>query len=128
MAKNIFTKTIEKAKEITHKNKPVIEKEMKDDNSVLHFYQKLIKIRKNVLCIREGNYLPVLNEDKDIAAYTRNIDGQGILVIANFHNGTKKISLPEYEVKKILASNYNRSDFDLKAVDIQPYEAIMLEI
>lgn len=105
-----------------------VEKEMKDDNSVLHFYQKLIRIRKNVLCIREGNYLPVLNEDKDIAAYTRNIDGQGILVIANFHNGTKKISLPEYEVKKILASNYNRFDFDLKAVDIQPYEAIMLEI
>lgn len=31
MAKNIFTKTIEKAREITHKTKPIVEKEMKDD-------------------------------------------------------------------------------------------------
>lgn len=31
MAKNIFTKTIEKAREITHKTKPIVEKETKDD-------------------------------------------------------------------------------------------------
>lgn len=105
-----------------------VEKEMKDDNSVLQFYRKLIKIRKSVLCIREGNYIPVLGEDEDIAAYTRNIDGQSILIIANFHNCTKKISLPEFKAKNILASNYNRTDMDLKDVIFKPYEAIMLEI
>ena len=101
---------------------------MEDNNSVLHFYKNLIKMRKNILCIREGNYIPLLNEDEDIAAYTRNTNGQGILVIANFHECTKKISFSDIVSKRIIISNYNRTEIDLKDVEIRPYEAVMCEI
>lgn len=123
-----FTKGIPWIKVNNNYKEINVKKDMEDDNSVLHFYQNLIKMRKDILCIREGNYIPLLNEDEDIAAYTRNTNGQGILVIANFHECTKKISFSDIVSKRIIISNYNRTEIDLKDVEIRPYEAVMCEI
>ena len=123
-----FTKGIPWIKVNNNYKEVNVKKDMEDNNSVLHFYQNLIKMRKDILCIREGNYIPLLNEDEDIAAYTRNTNGQGILVIANFHECTKKISFSDIVSKRIIISNYNRTEIDLKDVEIRPYEAVMCEI
>ncbi|MDE6209512.1 MAG: alpha-glucosidase [Lachnospiraceae bacterium] len=123
-----FTKGIPWIKVNNNYKEINVKKDMEDNNSVLHFYQNLIKMRKDILCIREGNYIPLLNEDEDIAAYTRNTNGQGILVIANFHECTKKISFSDIVSKRIIISNYNRTEIDLKDVEIRPYEAVMCEI
>lgn len=105
-----------------------VKKAMEDDNSVLHFYQKLIKIRKDIACIRYGDYKPLLNDDGDIASYVRNYNGQAILVIANFHNCSRIINIPDIVAKKVIISNYEIDEINLQKLEIRPYEAIMFEI
>ncbi|UOB20486.1 alpha,alpha-phosphotrehalase [Macrococcus armenti] len=61
-----------------------VEKALKDINSIFYTYQKLIKLRHEQNIITYGEVKPLLEEDKQIFAYERILDGKTLLVIANF--------------------------------------------
>lgn len=105
-----------------------VEKAEMDENSVLHFYKNLIKIRKNSLCIRKGNYKSVLMQNENVFAYTREYCGETILVLCNFSDGEIAVELPEFSMKKMIISNYPLGEISLSDVKLRPYEAIMCEI
>ena len=105
-----------------------VEKAEMDENSVLHFYKNLIKIRKNSLCIRKGNYKSVLMQNENVFAYTREYCGETILVLCNFSDGEIAVELHEFSMKKMIISNYPLGEISLSDVKLRPYEAIMCEI
>ncbi|MBQ4046497.1 MAG: alpha-glucosidase, partial [Lachnospiraceae bacterium] len=74
------------------------EKNLADPDSLYHYYQKLIRLRKNpdykdILIY--GTLTPYLPEEKNLMAYIRQLDGRRILVAGNYNAKEKTIPLPE---------------------------------
>ena len=98
--------------------------QLKREDSVFHYYQKLIRLRKENEIIVYGNYELLLPEDENIFAYVRTLDNQKLLVVCNFSKTEQKFDFSGYENAKVLISNYNR---DVREDGIlKPYEATVL--
>lgn len=98
--------------------------QLKREDSVFHYYQKLIRLRKENEIIVYGNYELLLPEDENIFAYTRTLDNQKLLVVCNFSKSEQKFDFSGYENAKVLISNYDR---DVREDGIlKPYEATVL--
>ena len=98
--------------------------QLKREDSVFHYYQKLIRLRKENEIIVYGNYELLLPEDENIFAYKRTLDNQKLLVVCNFSKSEQKFDFSGYENAKVLISNYNR---DAREDGIlKPYEATVL--
>ena len=101
-------------------NYPVInvEKEEGQLDSVLHYYRKLIALRKSGEC-RElftyGKFEPAYENADHVMAYYRILQGRRVLVAANF--GTDTIELDwEVPAKKVLLSNKKRTNAENKLI------------
>lgn len=84
-----------------------VAKQEQDENSVLHYYRRLIALRKSD-AYREvftyGSFIPAYEHVPNVMAYYR-ADGENrVLVVANFGNGAAEITL-EYDVKSVLLTN-----------------------
>lgn len=103
-----------------------VEAQLEDNNSILNYYRKLIKLRKENEVIVYGKYELLLEKDKNIYAYTRELNGDKILVICNFSGENQQFILPKgIEVKdvQLLISNYPVEGENINNIDIKPYEA-----
>ena len=98
--------------------------QLKREDSVFHYYQKLIRLRKENEIIVYGNYELLLPEDENIFAYKRTLDNQKLLVVCNFSKSEQKFDFSGYENAKALISNYNRDA--RKDGILKPYEATVL--
>ena len=98
--------------------------QLKREDSVFHYYQKLIRLRKENEIIVYGNYELLLPDDENIFAYIRTLDNQKLLVVCNFSKSEQKFDFSGYENAKVLISNYNRDA--RKDGILKPYEATVL--
>ncbi|MBR5047700.1 MAG: alpha-glucosidase, partial [Eubacterium sp.] len=57
------------------------EKEIEDENSVFHYYQKLIRLRHKMDVIVDGKFDLLLQEDKNLFAYTRTLGDEKLTVL-----------------------------------------------
>lgn len=101
-------------------NYPVInvEKEEGQPDSVLHYYRKLIALRKSGE-YRElftyGKFEPAYENADHVMAYYRILQGRRVLVAANF--GTDTIELDwKVPAKKVLLSNKKRTNAENKLI------------
>ncbi len=98
------------------------------EDSVFHYYQKLIRLRKEYPVIVQGRYSLLLPEDERLYVYQRALDGQILLVICNFTDREVSYKVPEElkgREKKVLISNYSRETAD-DSVALKAYEAVVL--
>ncbi len=98
--------------------------ELKNPDSIFHYYKKLIRLRKEHDVIVYGDYRLLFPDDKDIYAYTRSLDGTTLLVLCNFYGNTVSVDLPAELAgdKELLISNY--SEITAEGT-LRPYEARM---
>ena len=68
---------------------------IRDRESIYHYYQDLIRIRRNHKVVVYGDYNPVCEEHPSIYAYTRRYQGQKLLVVLNFFSDPAVIDLPK---------------------------------
>ena len=98
-----------------------------DPQSILHYYRKLIALRKQHKVLIYGAYELLLPDDPDIYAYTRTLDDEQMLVILNFRGHEPEMHWPEgwtSEHAKLIISNVSRRySTDEGAIQLQPYEA-----
>ena len=93
-----------------------------DENSVFHYYQNLIHLRKTLEIFREGEFTLLLPDSGKIFAYTRDSKKGHLLVVCNFTAETLPFEVPEnFRGSKIIAHNYTTT-----APGLRPYEAAML--
>ena len=64
--------------------------EMKDEDSILYYYRKLIALRKAEPAVAEGNIEFLEETDPQILAYRRSLGDEEIVVINNFGNEKKE--------------------------------------
>ncbi|PLR79287.1 glucohydrolase [Bacillus sp. V3-13] len=104
---------------------------VEDENSIYHYYRKLIKLRKEHPIIVYGDYQLILPEDKQIFAYTRSLENEKLLVVANFSGEAVPFSLPEdveFTADELLISNYTIEGKPALSFELRPYEARVYEI
>ncbi len=101
--------------------------QMQREDSVFHYYQKLISLRKTHKIIVYGTYELLLPEDEKLYVYTRSLNDEKLLVICNFSEEEIKYQLPEGFTgadTQILISNYQREQTE-EEMALRPYEAVV---
>lgn len=104
--------------------------QMGREDSVFHFYQKLIALRKSAEygeTVVYGACEPVLEEQKNIMAYYRKGSGHTLLVMGNYQKEGQSVRLPK-AVKKVLLNNKKefRQEGDVLLLD--GYQFLVLEV
>jgi len=98
-----------------------------DPNSVFHYFQKLIRLRKENPVIVYGTYDLILDSHEEIYAFTRTLNAERLLVILNFSSNSPVFNLPQntpFSNAELLISNYNVDvNTDLWQFALRPYEA-----
>lgn len=103
------------------------QEQLNRDDSVFHYYQKLIALRKQKEIIVYGNFELLLPEDEDIFMYTRVLEKEKLLVICNFSKNERVVKLPDgFEAGDILITNYENLEIS-DELKLRPYEAIVIE-
>lgn len=100
--------------------------QMERADSVFHYYQNLISLRKEYDIIVQGDYTLLLPDSEEIYAYMRSAGEQKLLVICNFAEENIPFELPEEQRGrngKILISNYDRDEVQDHMV-LKPYESM----
>lgn len=102
--------------------------QQRDPDSVLAYYKKLIRLRKENDNIVYGAYDLLEPESQSLYVYTRTLEEKKLLVVCNFTSREETYSIPEpYRDAQILISNYNRKETGDEII-LKPYEALVLSI
>ena len=101
--------------------------QLKDPDSVFHYYQKLIRLRKEMDIIVYGEFEALYRDHDQIFAYTRKLGSEKLLTVCNFSAQEAEMELPETfaEEAQCLITNMGRKVFDRKII-LNPYEAFVL--
>ena len=98
--------------------------QLRREDSVFHYYQKLIRLRKENEIIVYGKYELLLPEDENIFAYTRTWGNKKLITVCNFSKSEQKFDFTGYENAKVLISNYGGDIRD--GGILKPYAAVVL--
>lgn len=104
-----------------------VEAQMKDEDSILNYYRKLIALRKRYSVIADGKIEFVYKELSDIIAYRRYTDEVELIVLNNFSD--KIVTLPEAIILKeneYLIGNYESTAKSSVIKALQPYETVAI--
>src|SRR5690348_2456290 len=66
--------------------------ELKDPNSILNFYKRVLALRRTNLELREGRYVPLNENDSNVLSYLRSYKGKAVLVVLNMSSTAQKPS------------------------------------
>ncbi|OXM87754.1 glycoside hydrolase family 13 protein [Paenibacillus rigui] len=101
--------------------------QLEDPNSILNYYKKLIRLRKEREILVAGSYDLVLPEDENVYAYVRSLDGEQMLILCSFSEHVCTIRLPEELLTgtpELLLGNYDaESGAWGQSIALRPYEA-----
>lgn len=99
-----------------------VESQKKDETSILNFYKKMIQLKKDNEVFTYGTYDLLLAEDPQVYAYTRTLNQDKVLVIANLSVKPVKVKGISVGIHNLILSNYDVNEQET-TVNLQPYEA-----
>ena len=102
-----------------------VKSQEEDPNSLLNFYRKLLKFRKETPIVLYGDYRELMPEDKNFYVYRRSLDGQVLLVICSFSAELLRFDAPENtELAKgtLVLANYEHNFIISNGFTARPYE------
>lgn len=92
-----------------------------DKDSILNFYRKAIKLRKELSCVKYGNYIEYNKSSSKLYVYTREDDKQKILVVCSYSEGMEEIKAPagfDLDKAELILNNYD----SMATSVLKPYE------
>ncbi|CCN68512.1 alpha,alpha-phosphotrehalase [Vibrio nigripulchritudo] len=96
-----------------------------DKNSVFYFYQSLIKLRKAIPVITDGDYKDLMPTHPSIFAYSRSNASQTLISLNNYYGENVEFDLP-VEVNKdnvrVILGNYEEQVEQPLSQPLRPYE------
>ena len=105
----------ENYKEVNVKNQE------EDPNSILNFYRKAVQLRKELSCVRYGDYKEHNKSSSQVYMYSREDEHQKILVVCSFYELNTVFVIPDnFDLRKaeLILSNYEQDN----SVFLKPYE------
>jgi oligo-1,6-glucosidase len=103
--------------------------EENDPNSVLNYFKKMVKLRKDRPVLIYGNYTLLQPEHPQVYAYTRELDSERVLVLLNFSDADARFDLKvAHAIGDILINNYDRVAHDKNTIRLKPYQSLIFEL
>ena len=102
-----------------------VKSQEEDPNSLLNFYRKLLKFRKETPVALYGDYRELMPEDKNFYVYRRSLDGQRLLVICSFSAELLRFDAPEdmeLTAGTLVMANYEHNFVISNGFTARPYE------
>ncbi|WP_160723831.1 glycoside hydrolase family 13 protein [Bacillus sp. USDA818B3_A] len=103
-----------------------VESQINDPDSILSFYKKLIRLRKDNPLFVYGTYDLLLPNHKRLFVYTRRLAGRRVIVINNFSEKSTRFKVPTnvtYTASELVLNNYDQADKKLRReFTLKPYE------
>ncbi len=97
-----------------------------DENSVLNYFRRIVKFRRDNSVLIYGKYTLVDEENPNVYAYTRDLSDRKLLVLLNFTEKESAIKTDlDFQNAKVLLGNYPAPSVDGK---LKPYEAVIFEV
>ena len=107
-----------------------VEQSLKDEKSIFNYYKNLIMLRKEYPSLVYGRFVQADNNHENVFAYTREYEGEKLLVILNFTDKSVEFSLDNEYLQgnhQLLICNYDRAEQKAEQLQqtmlLQPYEA-----
>ena len=99
-----------------------------DENSVLHYYKKLIALRKSEAygeIFTYGDFEPLFTEEETVLAYRRKLNGRDVIVAANFGMAESCLRNRIFRNRTILLSN-EMVTLKEDILELQPSQVVVL--
>ena len=96
-----------------------------DENSILNYYRKLLKFRKEHEVAIYGDYKEHYQNSDKLYVYERNLDGEKILVVCSFSEKSVNFEAPEgIDLSKgeLVLANYKLTPLTNNSFVTRPYE------
>lgn len=102
------------------------EREEKDTNSTLNYFRKMTELRNRNKTLVYGKYTLLDKENPNVYAYTREMNGNKLLVLLNFSKDTATANIDlDVSKAKVLIDNYSTTS---QSKTLQPYEAVIYQL
>jgi alpha-glucosidase len=112
-----------------------VAKEQKEPNSILNFYQNLLALRHTNRALLDGNWISLNDNDKNVLAYLRTYQDQGIIVVLNMSPGPQNPSFDlsqqgfaAIEAKTLLSTTKSGATQKLSELALQPYDVYIGQV
>ncbi|WP_026698379.1 alpha,alpha-phosphotrehalase [Alkalicoccus chagannorensis] len=99
-----------------------------DEQSIFYHYRRLIQLRKEYDIITFGNYTLLQEDDERLFVFTREYQGEVLLVVNHFYDGEAHFQMPpslRTREAELLLSNYDDTVQHADMV-VRPYESFVL--
>ncbi|MGE5113551.1 MAG: alpha-amylase family glycosyl hydrolase, partial [Acidobacteriaceae bacterium] len=109
--------------------------ELKDPNSVLSIYKKVLALRHTNPVLTEGDYVALNTDDPHVMSYLRRYNGQAVLVVLNMSDQPQKASFDlgalgfqQKQARTLLSTAGKAASLSLNAVSLKPFEVYIGEV
>ncbi len=102
-----------------------VEREEANENSLLNFYRKALKFRKETPAALYGHYREHCPRSRSFYVYERSYEDTRLLVICYFGDGARMFKVPKgFDLKKgeLVLSNYAQNSIENNGFTARPYE------
>lgn len=100
----------------------------RDPNSILNYFRKMVKLRKQLPVLVYGKYDLIDEGNKKVYAYTRTFEKNKVVVILNFSKENTDFRLDNIKPGKVLINNLEGVNLSGSMVTLKPYQALVLEV
>lgn len=107
-----------------------VEKQGVNPESILNLYRELIRLRRSVSSLQNGNWTPGCNGKNGVISYFRKSNNENVLVVVNFSCFRKIYPQVLHPGDELLFSTYPNPDIlsSQKSIQLQAYEGIVVKL
>ncbi|MCG9973229.1 glycoside hydrolase family 13 protein [Christiangramia crocea] len=106
-----------------------VEAEEKDPNSCLNYFRKMVELRMKNPVLVYGDYKLLFPDHEQVYAYSRELEGQKMLVLLNFSKHSANIELPEnFSLNNLLINNLEELDREGSQIKLKAYQAVIFDL
>jgi oligo-1,6-glucosidase len=101
----------------------------RDTSSVLHYFRRLIRLRKSEPVLVYGTYRLLDRENPEVFAYTRSLNDRILMVALSFSRAGGHTHVPAgYSAGRTLINNLENSPVRGARLVLEPYQAVVVEL
>jgi alpha-glucosidase len=113
-----------------------VESELKDPNSILNFYRKLLSLRHSEAALLDGDYVALNENDPSVISFLRRTKDEAILITINMSGAERKVSFdlaaqgfPSAKTTSLLTDlSVPPTNGKLAEIDLDPFSAYIARI
>ncbi|HEU5402865.1 MAG TPA: alpha-glucosidase [Terriglobales bacterium] len=109
--------------------------ELKDPNSVLSIYKKVLGLRHTDAALTNGDYVALNTSDEHVMSYLRRYQGRAVLVVLNMSAQPQKTAfdlasqgVQAARARTLVTTAGKPASVELKSISLQPFEVFIGEV